>query len=210
MARYTGSVCRICRREGDQLFLKGARCFTEKCAFKRRATVPGQHGSEQMRKKATGYEVQLRAKQKLRKTYGILERQFRKYYETANRKGGNSGVNLLHQLETRLDNVAFRMGFGLSRAQTRMWVTQGHFEINGRKCNIPSIQLRPGDTIAIRESSKIRTQIKDALEINSSREANAWLEVDREKLKGKFNALPERTQLDPKIQEHLIIEFYSR
>jgi small subunit ribosomal protein S4 len=210
MARYTGSVCRICRREGDQLFLKGARCFTEKCAFKRRATVPGQHGSEQMRKKATGYEVQLRAKQKLRKTYGILERQFRKYYEAANRKGGNSGVNLLHQLETRLDNVAFRMGFGLSRAQTRMWVTQGHFEINGRKCNIPSYQLRPGDVIAIRESSKIKTQIKDALEINSSREASSWLEVDREKLKGKFNALPERSQLDPKIQEHLIIEFYSR
>lgn len=210
MARYTGSVCRICRREGDQLFLKGARCFTEKCAIKRRAFVPGQHGSEQMRKKATGYEVQLRAKQKLRKTYGILERQFRKYYEAASRKAGNSGVNLLHQLETRLDNVAFRMGFGLSRAQTRMWVTQGHFEINGRKCNIPSYQLRAGDVIAIRESSKIRTQIKDALEINSSREASSWLEVDRENLKGKFVALPERTQLDPKIQEHLIIEFYSR
>jgi len=210
MARYTGSVCRICRREGDQLFLKGARCFTEKCAIKRRAFVPGQHGSEQMRKKATGYEVQLRAKQKLRKTYGILERQFRKYYEAASRKAGNSGVNLLHQLETRLDNVAFRMGFGLSRAQTRMWVTQGHFEINGRKCNIPSYQLRAGDVIAIRESSKIRTQIKDALEINSSREASSWLEVDRENLKGKFVALPERAQLDPKIQEHLIIEFYSR
>jgi len=210
MARYTGSVCRICRREGDQLFLKGARCFTEKCAFKRRATVPGQHGAEQMRKKATGYEVQLRAKQKLRKTYGILERQFRKYYEVANSKGGNSGVNLLHQLETRFDNVAFRMGFGLSRAQTRMWVTQGHFEVNGRKCNIPSYQVRPGDTIAIRESSKIRPMIKDALEINSSREANSWLEIDRENLKGKFVALPERAQLDPKIQEHLIIEFYSR
>ena len=210
MARYTGSVCRICRREGDQLFLKGARCFTEKCAFKRRSFVPGQHGAEQMRKKATGYEVQLRAKQKLRKTYGILERQFRKYYEAASRKSGNSGVNLLHQLETRLDNVAFRMGFGLSRAQTRMWITQGHFDINGRKCNIPSYQLRAGDVIAIRESSKIRQQIKDALEINSSREASSWLEVDRENLKGKFVALPERAQLDPKIQEHLIIEFYSR
>jgi small subunit ribosomal protein S4 len=163
-----------------------------------------------MRKKATGYEVQLRAKQKLRKTYGILERQFRKYFETASRKAGNSGVNLLHQLETRLDNVAFRMGFGLSRAQTRMWVTQGHFDINGRKCNIPSYQLKAGDVIAIRESSKIRPQIKDALEINSSRDASSWLEVDRENLKGKFVALPERTQLDPKIQEHLIIEFYSR
>lgn len=210
MARYSGSVCRICRREGDQLFLKGARCYTEKCAFKRRATVPGQHGADKMRKKSTGYEVQLRAKQKLRKTYGVLEKQFRKYYDIANRKGGNSGVNLLHQLETRLDNVAFRMGFGLSRAQTRMWVTQGHFEVNSRKCNIPSYQLRPGDVIAIRESSKIRNQIKDALEINSSREASSWLELDRENLKGKFVALPERSQLDPKIQEHLIIEFYSR
>lgn len=210
MARYTGSVCRICRREGDQLFLKGPRCFTEKCAFKRRPTVPGQHGNNQMRKKSTGYEVQLRAKQKLRKTYGVLERQFRKYYEVANRKVGNSGVNLLHQLETRLDNVAFRMGFGLSRAQTRMWVTQGHFEINGHKCDIPSCQLKAGDVIAIRESSKIKSQIKDALEISSSRMASAWLEVDREKLNGKFVMLPERTQLDPKIQEHLIIEFYSR
>jgi len=210
MARYTGSVCRICRREGDQLFLKGARCFTEKCAFKRRATVPGQHGAEQMRKKPTGYEVQLRAKQKVRKTYGVLERQFRKYYESANRKGGNTGTNLLHELETRLDNVAFRLGFGLSRAQTRMWITQGHFEINGRKCNIPSCQLRPGDVITIRESSKIKNQIKDALEITSSRESSSWLELDRENLKGKFLALPERAQLDPKIQEHLIIEFYSR
>ncbi len=210
MARYTGSVCRICRREGDQLFLKGARCFTEKCAFKRRATVPGQHGAEQMRKKPTGYEVQLRAKQKVRKTYGVLERQFRKYYESANRKGGNTGTNLLHELETRLDNVAFRLGFGLSRAQTRMWITQGHFEINGRKCNIPSCQLRPGDVITIRESSKIKNQIKDALEITSSRESSSWLELDRENLKGKFLSLPERAQLDPKIQEHLIIEFYSR
>jgi len=210
MARYTGSVCRICRREGDQLFLKGARCFTEKCAFKRRATVPGQHGTEQMRKKPTGYEVQLRAKQKVRKTYGVLERQFRKYYEAANCKSGNTGTNLLHQLETRLDNVAYRLGFGLSRAQTRMWVTQGHFEINGRKCNIPSYQLRPGDVVAIRESSKIKNQIKDTLEITASREANPWLELDRENLKGKFVALPERSQLDQKIQEHLIIEFYSR
>lgn len=210
MARYTGSVCRICRREGDQLFLKGARCFTEKCAFKRRATVPGQHGPEQMRKKPTGYEVQLRAKQKVRKTYGILESQFRKYYEAATRKDGNTGVNLLHQIETRLDNVAYRMGFGLSRAQTRMWVTQGHFNVNGKACNIPSYQLRPGDTISIRENSKVKPQIKDALEITSSREASSWLVVDREKLSGTFTTLPERSQLDPKIQEHLIIEFYSR
>jgi small subunit ribosomal protein S4 len=210
MARYTGSVCRLCRREGDQLFLKGARCFTEKCAFKRRSMVPGQHGAEAARKKPTGYEVQLRAKQKVRRTYGILESQFHGYYEVASRQEGNTGVNLLHQLETRLDNVAYRMGFGLSRAQTRMWVTQGHFEVNGKKCNIPSYQLRAGDVVAIRENSKVKGQIKDALEINSSREASPWLEVDRENLKGKFLALPERSQLDPKIQEHLIVEFYSR
>lgn len=210
MARYTGSVCRICRREGDQLFLKGARCFTEKCAFKRRPTVPGQHGGNQMRKKTTGFEIQLRAKQKVRKTYGVLESQFRKYYDIANRKTGNTGTNLLHQLEIRLDNVAYRLGFGLSRSQTRMWVTQGHFEVNGRKCNIPSYQLRPGDSVAIRESSKIKGQIKDSLEITTNREASAWLELDRENLKGKFVALPERSQLDPKIQEHLIIEYYSR
>lgn len=210
MARYIGSVCRICRREGDQLFLKGARCFTEKCAFKRRANIPGVHGTSRMRRKQTGYEIQLRAKQKLRKSYGILESQFRKYYEIANRKEGNTGINLLHQLETRLDNSAYRMGFGMSRAQTRMWVTQGHFEVNGRKCNIPSYQLKPGDVIAIRETSKIRNQIKDALEATSSRETSPWLETDRENLKGKFAALPDRAQLDQSIQEHLIIEFYSR
>lgn len=164
MARYTGSVCRICRREGDQLFLKGTRCFTEKCAFKRRAYIPGVHGNSRMRKKQTGYEIQLRAKQKLRKSYGVLESQFRKYYEVANQKEGNTGVNLLHQLETRFDNVAYRLGFGMSRAQTRMWITQGHFTINGKKCNIPSRQLRPGDTVAICEKSKVRNQIKDSLE----------------------------------------------
>ena len=210
MARYTGSVCRLCRREGDQLFLKGARCYTEKCAFKRRATIPGVHGTDRMRKKQTGYEIQLRAKQKVRRTYGILESQFRKYYDIANRKEGNTGINLLHQLETRLDNVVFRMGFGISRAQARMWVTQGHFEVNNRKCNIPSYQLRPGDEIKLLDKSKVRPTVKDIIEISSSREDTPWLQVDKENLKGKFVALPERSQLDPKIQEHLIVEFYSR
>lgn len=210
MARYTGSVCRICRREGDQMFLKGARCYTEKCAFKRRSTIPGIHGNSRMRRKQTDYEVQLRAKQKLRKTYGILESQFRKYYEIANRKEGNTGVNLLHQLETRLDNSAWRMGFGMSRSQTRMWVTQGHFEVNGKKCNIPSYQLKPGDVVAIKEKSKIRSRIKDTLELGTGRESSPWLETDQENLKGKFVALPDRSQLDQNIQEHLIIEFYSR
>jgi small subunit ribosomal protein S4 len=210
MARYTGSVCRICRREGEQLFLKGARCFTEKCSFKRRAYIPGVHGNSRMRKKQTGYEIQLRAKQKVRKTYGILEKQFRKYYDIANRKDGNTGTNLLHELETRLDNVAFRMGFGMSRAQVRMWVTQGHLDVNGRKCNIPSAQLKPGDTVSIRETSKLRKQIKDILEVTSSRDESPWIEVDKENLKGKFLSLPERSQLDSKIQESLIVEYYSR
>jgi small subunit ribosomal protein S4 len=210
MARYTGSVCRLCRREGEQLFLKGARCYTEKCAFKRRPSIPGVHGNQRMRRKQTGYEIQLRAKQKVRRTYGILESQFRKYYSVANRKDGNTGTNLLHELETRLDNVVFRMGFGISRAQARMWVTQGHFEVNNRKCNIPSYQLRPGDEVKLLEKSKVRKQVKDILEISSTRNDSPWIEVDTENLKGKFNALPERTQLDPKIQEHLIVEFYSR
>lgn len=210
MARYTGSVCRICRREGDQLFLKGARCYTEKCAFKRRATIPGVHGNTRMRKKTTGYEIQLRAKQKVRKSYGILESQFRKYYDIANKKEGNTGVNLLHQLETRLDNVVFRMGFGISRSQARMWVTQGHFAVNGRKCNIPSCQLKAGDEIKLLENSKVRKTVQDTIEVASSRAQIPWIEVDKENLKGKFLALPERSQLDPKIQEHLIVEFYSR
>ncbi|HNW36154.1 MAG TPA: 30S ribosomal protein S4 [Candidatus Ozemobacteraceae bacterium] len=212
MARYTGPSCRICRREGDALFLKGTRCFTDKCAIKRRAKIPGQHGSDRMNmnKKQTGYEIQLRAKQRVRKMYGILERQFQKYYEVASRKTGNTGVNLLHELETRLDNVVFRMGFGISRSQARMWVTQGHFAVNNRNVNIPSYQLKPGDAISLRENSSLRKTIKDIMEASISREISPWLEVDRENCKGKFNALPERAQLDPKIQESLIIEYYSR
>ncbi len=211
MARYSGPSCRICRREGDALFLKGARCFTDKCSIKRRAKIPGQHGSDRMgNKKQTGYEIQLRAKQRVRKMYGILERQFQKYYEIASRKSGNTGVNLLHELETRLDNVVFRMGFGISRAQARMWVTQGHFSVNNRSVNIPSFQLRPGDVIALRENSSLRKTIKDIMEASISRETSPWLDVDRENCKGKFVSLPERAQLDPKIQESLIIEYYSR
>lgn len=210
MGRYIGSVCRICRREGEQLFLKGTRCYTEKCAFKRRSTIPGVHGQSRMRRKQTDYEIQLRAKQKVRKTYGVLERQFRKYYEIANRKDGNTGVNLLHQLETRLDNVIFRMGFGISRAQARMWVTQGHFSVNGHKCNIPSCQLRAGDVVALRDNSKLKNTIKDLLEVTSTRSDSPWIEVDKEAIKGKFINLPEREQLDPNIQESLIVEFYSR
>ena len=210
MARYTDSSCRICRREGDALFLKGNRCFTDKCAFKRRPKIPGAHGSDRMIKKPTGYEIQLRAKQRVRKLYGVLERQFRKYYTEATRMSGNSGLNLLNLLETRLDNVVYRMGFGESRPQARMWVTQRHFEVNGKPVNIPSYNVQPGDVITVREKSTLRKPLKDIMEKTSSREKADWLEVDRENLKGKFLKLPERAQLDQKIQESLIIEFYSR
>jgi len=210
MGRYIGSSCRICRREGDALFLKGTRCFTDKCAFKKRAKIPGQHGNERQVKKPTGYEIQLRAKQRCRKLYGLLERQFQKYYDMAIAQAGNTGVNLLHILESRLDNVVYRMGFGMSRSQARMWVTHAHFQVNGKNVNIPSYQLKPGDVITVKDNSSLRKLIKDLLEANASREKAPWLEVDRENLKGRFVNLPERAQLDQKIQESLIIEYYSR
>lgn len=190
--------------------MKGARCYTDKCSFKRRSTIPGQHGTDRMRKKQTGYEVQLRAKQKLRRTYGILENQFHNYYLKATKQAGNTGVNLLHQLEKRLDNVIFRMGFGISRAQARMWATQGHFCVNGKPVNIPSFQLRPGDVVSVKENSSIKKQLKDTLEISTTKDVSPWLEVNVENLSGKFLSLPERSQLDPNIQESLIVEFYSR
>ncbi|MBF0546426.1 MAG: 30S ribosomal protein S4 [Candidatus Riflebacteria bacterium] len=210
MARYTGPACRICRREGDALFLKGARCYTDKCAIKKRPRIPGQHGPTKMQKKHTGYEVQLRAKQKVRKIYGLLERQFRKYYQMAVQQAGNSGHNLLHILEKRLDNVIFRLGFGMSRNQSRMWVTHGHFQVNGTNVDIPSYSLRPGDVVTVRENSPLKKTFKDVMEKTASRGKSSWLEVDRENLKGRFVNLPPREELDQKIQESLIIEFYSR
>lgn len=210
MGRYNGPNCRLCRREGDALFLKGTRCFTDKCAFKRRAKIPGQHGDARMMRKQTGYEVQLRAKQKVRRIYGLLERQFQNYYVKATQMSGNTGINLLHLLESRLDNVVFRMGFGLSRSQSRMWVTQGHFMVNNHKVDIPSYSVRVGDVISVKETSKLKKLLKDQMEKTSGKEVSSWLEVDREALKGKFVALPERPQLDQKIQESLIVEYYSR
>ncbi len=209
MARYTDSVCRQCRREGDALFLKGARCYTDKCAIKRRAQIPGQHGAERMNKKPTNYSVQLRAKQRVRRTYGVLERQFQRYYGLAIRMTGNTGTNLLQLLERRLDNVLYRMGFGNSRAQCRMWVVHNHFEVNGHAVNIPSFSVKPGDVVAVRKKSSLRKTFKDMFEAGG-REKSPWVEVDTEALKGKLVALPERTQLDPKIQENLIVEYYSR
>lgn len=210
MARYSGPNCRLCRREGDALFLKGTRCFSEKCAFRKRSQIPGQHGNGRFNRKQTGYEIQLRAKQKVRRIYGVLERQFQNYYELASKKSGNTGVNLLHLLESRLDNVVYRMGFTLSRQQSRMWVTHCHFLVNGKTVNIPSYQVKPGDVITIKASSSLAKQLKDLFETTGSREKASWMEVDAASLKGKFVAYPERSQLDPKIQESLIIEYYSR
>lgn len=210
MARYTGPVCKLCRREGEQLFLKGTRCYTDKCALKRRAYVPGQHGREQTIRKLTNFGIQLRAKQKVRRIYGILERQFENYYIKAVRMSGNTGLNLLRLLESRLDNVVYRLGFSLSRQQARMWVTQGHFLVNGKKVNIPSYQVKIGDVISLKENSSLRKIMPEILEKNSVREPAEWLEVDKENFKGKFLKYPERSQLDPKIQESLIVEYYSR
>ncbi|MBF0409865.1 MAG: 30S ribosomal protein S4 [Candidatus Riflebacteria bacterium] len=210
MARYTGPSCRICRKEGDALFLKGARCYTDKCAFKKRPRIPGQHGPTKMNKKHTGYEVQLRAKQKVRKIYGLLEAAFRLYYDRAVSQSGNSGHNLLTLLEKRLDNVVYRLGFGMSRSQARMWVTHGHFMVNGKPVDIPSYSLRPGDTVTVRESSSLKQTLKDILDKTSSRDKSSWLEIDREAMKGRFLNVPQREELDPKLQESLIIEYYSR
>jgi small subunit ribosomal protein S4 len=210
MARYTGPVCRQCRREGTALFLKGRRCYTDKCSIKRRAQIPGQHGKGRLNKKPTEYEIQLREKQKVRRIYSVLEAQFRRYYAMASRQTGNTGVNFLRLLEARLDSSAYRMGFGLSRAQARMWITQGHFSVNGKRVTIPSFQLRPGDVVAVRDNSPLKKHLKDVLEQTSSRDKGAWLELDAENLKGRFVAMPEREQLDPSIQESLIVEYYSR
>jgi small subunit ribosomal protein S4 len=210
MARYTGPVCRICRRENNALFLKGRRCFTDKCAMKRRAQIPGMHGKSRMNKKPTEYSIQLREKQKVRRIYGVLEAQFRVYYARAARQTGNTGVNFLRLLESRLDNTLFRLGFGMSRSQSRMWVTQGHFAVNGKKVSIPSYQVQPGDVVGVGEKSPLKKQLKDIIDQTSSRDRAAWLELDAENLKGKFLTLPERAQLDPSIQESLIVENYSR
>lgn len=209
MARYIGPNCRICRREGDALFLKGTRCYSEKCAMKKRNKIPGMHGGKMM-KKSTGYSLQLRAKQRVRRIYGILEKQFENYYSAAVKQTGNSGINLLRLIESRLDNVVYRMGFALSRAQSRMWVTHAHFNVNGKAVNIPSFIVRPGDVISVKTNSSVKKKVKDILEKTSRGDNSPWLEIDKENFKCKFLALPERAQLDPAIQESLIIEYYSR
>jgi len=208
LARYTGPVCRQCRREGVKLYLKGERCYTEKCSIDRRNYAPGQHG--QRRRKLSEYGLQLREKQKARRIYGVLESQFRKYFREASRRKGIAGENLLQILESRLDNIVYRMGFALSRPEARQLVKHGHFAVNGRKVNIPSYQVRPGDVISVRESSKNKGRFKELAELTRNQGTMEWLEVDSENLTGKVIRLPSRDEIDTPIAEHLIVELYSR
>ena len=208
MARYTGAVCRLCRREGQKLFLKGDRCYSEKCSLASRAYAPGQHG--QGRKKSSEYGLQLRAKQKARRFYGVQEKQFHHYFEIAERKQGVTGENLLRILESRLDNVVYRAGFASSRAEARQLVGHGHFEVNGSRVDIASYLLRAGDEVAICEKSKGSEKIKAVLEANASKPVASWIAVDSEKLTAKVVNLPERDQIDAPVEEQLIVEFYSK
>lgn len=206
MAKYVDAKCRLCRREGCKLYLKGERCTTKKCAMDRYPIVPGQHGAA--KKKITGYGIQLREKQKVKRAYGLLEKQFHSYYERAERMKGVTGSNMLSLLERRLDNVVYRMGIGASRAECRQIVNHGHITVNGRKVNIPSFQVKVGDVIAVKENKKDLEMFK-ALK-GAKIVTPKWIEFDTESLQGKINALPERDDIDLPIQEHLIVELYSR
>lgn len=208
MARYTDAVCRLCRREGKKLFLKGERCYTDKCAVVRRAYAPGQHG--QGRKKASEYGIQLRAKQQAKRYYGVLESQFRHYFELADRKQGVTGENLLRLLESRLDNVVYRLGFASSRPEARQLVTHRHFTVNGKRVNIPSFRVKPGDVIAVYDKSRNSDKFKMIMEANGSRPAPKWLEVDRNNFKATVLSLPNREDIDLDVEETLIIELYSK
>ena len=206
MARYTGAVCRLCRREGKQLFLKGERCYTDKCGVKKRAYAPGQHG--QGRKKLSEYGLQLREKQKARRYYGVLESQFAKYFEMAAKKQGVTGENLLSIVESRLDNVVYRLGFAMSRPEARQLVRHGHFTVNGKKVNIPSYLVSIGDEIAVNEKSMSSEKIKAILEANEKRAIVKWLELNG--TKGKVVAFADAEDIDLPIETHLIVELYSK
>ncbi|MFY9296960.1 MAG: 30S ribosomal protein S4 [Clostridiales bacterium] len=208
MAKYTGSVCRLCRREGTKLYLKGDRCYSDKCAIDRRPTAPGQHG--QRRRKASEYGLQLREKQKARRIYGVLEKQFERYYVQAERMKGITGENLLQLLERRLDNVVYRLGFASSRAQARQFVLHGHITVNGRRVDIPSYLVDEGDVIAVKESSASKMESFKALREGTDKVVVPWLQVDYDKLEATVSALPTREDIDVPIQEHLIVELYSR
>jgi small subunit ribosomal protein S4 len=209
MARYTGAVCRLCRREGQKLFLKGDRCYTDKCALERRAYAPGMHGNAR-NKKLSEYGVQLREKQKARRYYGVLESQFADYFEMATKRKGMTGENLLAILESRLDNVVYRLGFAMSRAEARQLVRHGHFTINGKKANIPSQLVNVGDVIELKDTSRSLDKFKGSLEANASRVIPKWLEMDKTHNTAKVVAVPAREDIDLPIEEHLIVELYSK
>lgn len=209
MARYTEATCRLCRRENLKLFLKGDRCYTDKCAFERRSYAPGQHG-QRRGGKISDYGVQLREKQKVKRIYGVLEKQFRKYYEKAERQKGITGTNLLILLERRLDNVVYRMGFASSRNQGRQLVRHSHFTVNGRKINIPSYQVKIGDVIEVKDKSRKIPSVLEAIETVVRREMPSWLEVDGANFRGAVKEFPNREELTMPINEQLIVELYSK
>ncbi|MGO9146665.1 MAG: 30S ribosomal protein S4 [Desulfomonilia bacterium] len=208
MSRYAGAVCKICRREGMKLFLKGERCFTDKCAIEQREYPPGQHGQGRVR--TTEYRIHLREKQKVRYTYGVSEAQFRKYYDMAKRRKGVTGEQLLQLLERRLDNIVYRLGFSQSRNGARQLISHGHITVNGHKVNIPSFLVDAGDEVEVKEKSKKLDVIGASLENREQRGFSEWLEVDKDAKKGKVKALPERKDMPMSVQETLIIEYYSR
>lgn len=212
MAKYIGPACKLCRREGEKLFLKGARCFSPKCAFEKRGFAPGQHGRTRQGRseRESVYGHQLRAKQRARRVYGVLERQFSRYYHSAQRTRGMTGFNLLQTLETRMDNVVFRMGFAENRAQARQMVNHGHFQLNGRRADIPSMLVKAGDVITVGETAKKSTFFKELPDIAEKRSCAVWMDRDLKNLSGRILRLPERAEIDGNIDEQLIVEYYSR
>lgn len=209
MARNLDPKCRQCRREGEKLFLKGEKCFTDKCAIERRSYAPGQHG-QKSGQRLSGYGVQLREKQKIRRTYGVLERQFRKVFGEAERRKGQTGENMLQLLESRLDNVAYRMGFGASRTEARQVVRHNGVKVNGKRVNIPSFSVRPGDVVELTERARNTLRVKAAIDAAESRGFPEWVDVDAKAGKGTFKAYPARQELGPTINESLVVELYSR
>ena len=208
MARYTGPVCKLCRREGEKLYLKGARCYSKKCSFDRRPYVPGEHG--QGRQKVSEYGSQMREKQKVRRIYGIMEKQFRNYFETAENIQGVTGVNFLQLLERRLDNVVYRLGFATSRNEARQFVLHGHIFVNGERVNVPSYQVDEGDKISVKDSSRKKARFKEIFDFNAELAPPEWLTVNMEKAEGSVVSLPEKEDIDYPVKEHLIVEYYSR
>jgi small subunit ribosomal protein S4 len=212
MARYTDPVCKLCRREGEKLFLKGERCFSPKCAIEKRNYPPGPHGrsSQWRRSRESDFGKQLRAKQKARRVYGVLERQFRRYYKEALKSRGLTGLTMLQMLESRFDNVIYRMGFASSRAQARQLVSHGHFMVNGRRTDVPSMLIKEGDVIELREGSRSKPFFKELSDFAKERNTPEWVDRDLKKLSGTIKRLPERAEIDANLNEQLIVEFYSR